>query len=120
MGNFFGPFGSQNTSGAAAIGRLGPRLAYASPAGGAVAAAPAGFLTTTGRLVVSTVAGDATWASLTQGGDGQLLEVINAGPNNLTLPASVFIGFGDLFIPPDGRALIYYDSTDVSWERTSP
>lgn len=104
---------------------LGPRLPYASPAGGAVAAAPVGFVastgpTGTGRLIVSTAAGDATWASLTAGADGQLLEVINTGPNNLTLPAAVFGGFGDLLIPSGGRALIYYDTTDVSWERTSP
>ena len=105
---------------------LGPRLAYASPAGGAVAAAPPGFVaslgpTGTGRLIVSTAAGDATWASFAPAGaDGQLLEIINAGPNNLTLPAAVFLGNGDLFLPPNNRVLTYYDSTDVSWERTAP
>lgn len=104
---------------------LGPRLAYVSPAGGAVAAAPAGFVgstgpTGTGRLIVDTTAGDATWASLTAGADGQLLEVINNGPNNLTLPASAFKGNGDLFLPVNNRVLIYYDLTDVSWERTAP
>ncbi len=104
---------------------LGPRVPYASPAGGAVAAAPAGFVastgpTGTGRLIVDTSAGNATWASLTAGADGQLVEVINNGPNNLTLPAAAFKGNGDLFLPPNNRCLVYYDTTDVSWERTSP
>ena len=104
---------------------LGPRLPYASPAGGAVAAAPAGFVgstgpTGTGRLIVDTSAGNATWVSLTAGADGQLLEVINNGPNNLTLPAAAFKGVADHLLPPNNRLLIYYDATDVSWECTSP
>lgn len=106
--------------------KLGPRVAYASPAGGAVAAAPAGFIastgsTGTGRLIVTLPSGAATWASLTAGADGQLLEVINNDAvNNLTLPASAFFGLGDLELDPKNRVLLYYDATDVAWERISP
>lgn len=100
---------------------LGSRLAYASPAGGAVAAAPAGFGPTVGRLLVTLPGGGATWASLTAGADGQLLEVVNNdGANTLILPAVAFEGFGDLNLPPSGRVLLYYDTTDGLWVRTSP
>jgi hypothetical protein len=98
---------------------LGARLAYASPAGGAVAANPVGFSALTGRLIVTLAAGNATWASLTAGSDGQLVLIVNAdAANTLILPAAVFLGLGDLNIPPGNRALIYYDSTDASWEQT--
>lgn len=100
---------------------LGARLAYASPAGGAVAAAPAGFSGSTGRLIVTLPSGSATWVSLTGETDGQLLVVINNdGANTLTLPAAHFPGVGDLVLNPGNRALLYYDATDLVWERTSP
>lgn len=105
---------------------LGPRLAYASPAGGVVAAAPVGFVastgsTGTGRLIVTLPGGDATWVSLTVGADGQLCEVRNADAlATLTLSQSGFLGLAALILPPGARALIYYDSTDVSWELTAP
>ncbi len=120
MGGFFGAAPrTSSSSGSTAV--LGARLVYASPAGGAVAAAPAGFNSTVGRLIVTLGAGNATWASLTAGVDGQLLEVVNAdAANTLILPAAAFAGFGDLAIPAGGRALIYYDTTADSWERTSP
>jgi hypothetical protein len=108
------------------MAQLGARLAYASPAGGAVAAAPAGFVAgigpaATGRLLVSLAGGNATWISLTVGVDGQLLEIINVdGANSLTLPAAHFSGFGDLVLGPNNRVLLYYDGTDLVWERTSP
>ncbi len=103
-----------------ATGYLGARVAYASPAGAAVAAAPVGFGGSTGRLIVTLAAGNATWASLTGGVDGQLCQVINAdAANTLILPAAVFSGIGDLNLPPGGRALLYYDATDAAWERTS-
>ncbi len=98
---------------------LGKRLAFASPAGGAVAAAPAGFNATIGRLIVTLPGGNATWISLTAGVDGQLVEVPNEdAANTLTLPKSAFGGVLDLTLPPGARALLYYDSTD-GWERTS-
>lgn len=100
---------------------LGSRLAYASPAGGAVAAAPAGFNGTIGRLIVTLPGGSATWISLTNGTDGQLLDVKNADAVSLLiLPAAFFPGFGDVTVPPGGHVLLYYDVTDVAWERTSP
>lgn len=120
MGGFFGPAGGTSGSGPP-LSRLGTRLSFASPAGAAVAAAPAGFNTSTGRLLVTLAAGAATWISLTAGVDGQLLQVRNLDANNtLTLPASAFGGFGDLVLPPAGAALLYYDTTAASWERTSP
>ena len=98
---------------------LGARVAYASPAGGAVAAAPAGFSALTGRLIVTLAAGNATWASLTAGSDGQIVVIVNAdAANTLILPAAVFLGLADLNIPPGNRAIIYYDSIDASWEQT--
>lgn len=120
MGGFFGPSGgsSGGTSGSGA--KLGSRLTYTSPSGAGVAAAPAGFATTTGRLLV-TLTADTTWVSLTAGADGQLLEVVVvAGAFTLTLPAADFPGFGDLNLGLNNRALLYYDSTDTAWERTSP
>lgn len=100
---------------------LGARLAYASPAGGAVAANPA-IVATTGRLLVTLAAGSATWVSLTAGTvDGQLLLIVNNdGANTLTLPAADFPGFGDLIVPPGGRVLTYWDSTNTLWNRTGP
>lgn len=122
MSGFFGPV-SGSTSSTSTNARLGSRLPYVSPTGGAVAANPA-IIASTGRLIVTLPAGNATWASLTAGGaDGQLLEVVNAdAANTLTLPASVFIGATgvDLTLPPGGRVLLYYDLTDTAWERTSP
>lgn len=95
---------------------LGARLTYASPAGGAVAAAPAGFSNLTGRLIVTLAGGDATWISLTGGDDGQMLVVINADvANTLILSAIGFAGPG-VILPPSHRALFYYDSTDLLWE----
>jgi subtilisin family serine protease len=95
---------------------LGTRLAFASPAGGAVAAAPAGFTGTTGRLLVTLPGGNATWASLTNGIDGQLLVVANNDAANiLTLSAVGFLKSG-LILPPGHRGLLYYDATDASWE----
>jgi hypothetical protein len=86
-----------------------------------VAAAPAGFVasagpTGTGRLIVTLPGGNATWASLTAGVDGQLLDIKNADAvNTLTLPAAVFPGVGDLALPPGNHTLLYYDSTDAAW-----
>lgn len=100
---------------------LGARLAYASPAGGAVAAAPAGFTPAVGRLLVTLPGGNATWISLTAGADGQLLEVRNTdAANTLTLSAAGFLGIADLVLPPSARAFLYYDSTDLTWEFVSP
>lgn len=122
VGGFFGPARSGSST-SAASGRLGQRLAYASPAGGAVAAAPVGFNAATGRLIVTLAAGNATWASLTNGVDGQLLEVRNHDAvNTLILPATVFLGQTglDLNLPPGARSFLYYDSTDVAWEFITP
>lgn len=103
-------------SAAAASGAiLGSRLAYASPAG-VTAAAPVGFSAATGRLYVTLPGGDSTWSSLTAGADGQLLVVINHDVANiLTLSAGGFLTSGYV-LPPGHRALIYYDTTDASWE----
>ena len=108
-------FATSGTSGTV----LGARLAYASPAGVAVAAAPIGFASTTGRLIVTLPGGDATWISLTAGADGQLITLINNdAANTLTLSAAGFPGSG-LMIGAKHRALIYYDGTDLSWEVAS-
>ncbi len=121
MGGFFGVPSSSSTSGGGGLAKLGARLAFASPAGGAVAAAPPGFSSAVGRLEVSLAGGNSTWVSLTAGVDGQLLVIANTDAANiLILPALNFPGFGDLNIPPGGRALVYYDGTDLLWERTSP
>lgn len=119
MGGFLVHRSSSNTSSSSAA-RLGARLVYASPAGGAVAAAPAGFTASTGRLLVTLAAGNATWVSLTAGADGQLLEVKNRDAANvLTLPAANFGGIGDLTLGPGNGVLLYYDTTD-GWQVTSP
>ncbi len=107
-------------AGAPQAATLGGRIAFASPAGVAVAAAPAGFGPSTGRILVTLPLGNATWVSLTAGVDGQLLVVRNADATNLLiLPAADWGGTGDLGIAPGGRVLIYYDATDALWERTS-
>jgi hypothetical protein len=105
-------------AGSASATALGARLAFASPAGGAVAAAPAGFtastatVTGTGRLIVTLAGGNATWISLTPGGDGQLLVIVNEdAANTLTLAASAWGGVADLALPPKARVLAYYDGT---------
>lgn len=118
---FFGQVAVTTSVSPGGLQVLGSRLAYASPAGGAVAAAPVGFSSAVGRLIVTLPGGDATWISLTGGTDGQLLEVRNDdAANTLILPAAFFPGFGDLNLPAGGRVLLYYDATDVAWERTSP
>lgn len=119
VGKFFGPNG-RTTSSSSSVATLGARLAFASPSGGAVAAAPAGFNGLIGRLLV-TLSADTTWASLTAGADGQLLEVkVIAGNFTLTLPQSAFHGIGDLALTLNNGALLYYDSTVPGWEVTSP
>lgn len=103
-------------SGGGGAATLGKRLTYVSPAGGAVAAAPAGFDGTVGRLLVTLPGSDVTWASLTAGVDGQLLVVANNdGANTLILAAVGFLKVG-LILPPGHRGLLYYDTTDASWE----
>lgn len=103
---------------------LGVRLAYASPSG-SIIAAPPGFIastgiTGTGRLLV-TLSADTTWNGLTNGADGQLLEVkIVAGNFFLTLPQAAFNGVGDIVIPLNGGILMYFDSNQGEWEVTSP
>lgn len=120
MGGFFGPAGNSSSGASSSGARLGARLAFASPAGVAVAAAPAGFNSLVGRLLV-TLSADTTWISLTGGTDGQLLEVkVVAGNFVLTLPAADFLGFGDLALGLNNGVLMYYDATDLHWERTSP
>lgn len=95
---------------------LGTRLAYASPTGIAVAAAPVGFSSAVGRLIVTLAAGDATWISLTAGTDGQLCTIINNdGAHTLILAAAGFLTSG-LILPAGHRGLLYYDGTDASWE----
>lgn len=115
---------SSPTPPVSAFPRLGARLAFASPAGGAVAAAPPGFsadpTVPTGRLLV-TLTANTTWISLTAGYDGQFLDVnIVAGNFLLTLPSADFGGFGDLNIPLNGHILLYYDATNALWQRATP
>lgn len=101
---------------------LGPRLAYASPSGGAVAAAPVGFSGAIGRLLV-TLSADTTWLSLSPGIDGQLCEVrVVAGNFNLILSQAGFGGIdpvGTSLVLNNG-VLIYYDATNHAWQTTSP
>lgn len=116
MGAFYNIPNTLASGGSSSSAKLGARLAYASPAGLAVAAAPAGFSSTTGRLYVTLAAGDATWTSLTAGGDGQLLSIINNdAANTLTLAAAAFAANG-LILPAGHRALLFYDTTAGSWE----
>lgn len=120
MGNLFGPTGLVSSGGSSSGAKLGARLAFASPAGAGVAAAPAGFSTATGRLLV-TLSADTTWVSLTAGADGQLLEVkVVAGAFTLTLPQANFNGVGDLAVALNNGVLLYYDATVGGWEVTSP
>lgn len=116
---FFGaPTGAAGATGG--VQMLGSRLAFASPAGGAVAAAPVGFSSATGRLLV-TLTGNTTWTSLTAGADGQLLEVkVVTGAFTLVLPAAVFNGVGDLALGLNNGVLMYYDAVTTAWELTSP
>lgn len=121
MGGFFGPNGTNTSGGGSSAARLGPALAFVSPAGGAVAAAPAGFNSLVGRLLVTLPSGNATWISLTGGTDGQLLDVRNRdGANTLTLPAAQWGGAGDLALGPSQSVLAYYNATATRWELTSP
>jgi len=120
MGGFFGCCNTASSSSSSGA-TLGTRLAFASPAGGAVAAAPAGFSTATGILSVTLAAGNATWASLTAGAAGQLLEIRNDDAvNTLTLPASAWGGPGDLALGPGGKVLTYMDGTLATWQTVSP
>lgn len=118
MGNFLQPVSIASSSPTG--GFLGGRLAFASPAG-VIAAAPAGFSAGTGRLLVTLPSGAATWASLTAGADGQLLEIRNQdGTNSLTLPAADWNGIGDILLGPGNNILTYYDATVGRWQVTSP
>lgn len=116
MGFFFGCCTGGGSSGGAL---LGSRLAYASPAG-SVAAAPAGFSSSVGRLEVTLPSGGATWTSLTLGADGQLLEIRNNdSTNTLILPKADWGGVGDLNLPPGNAVLAYCDLTVGAWQVTS-
>lgn len=120
MGGFFGCCRNTGGGSSASGGTLGSRLGFASPAG-TIAAAPAGFSSTIGRLIVTLGSGNATWTSLTAGADGQLLEIVNNdGANTLTLPQADWGGVGDLTLNPGNKTLAYYDSTLSSWQVTSP
>ena len=125
MGGFFGcPNTSSGGSGGTSFATLGARLPFTSPAGAAVAAAPAGFSSSqaspTGRLLV-TLTADTTWVSLTAGYDGQMLElVVVAGNFTLTLPQADFGGVGDHVLGLNNAILLYYDTTDGAWQVTSP
>lgn len=118
MSGFFGPY-LQSLNKGSGVATLGARLAFASP-NGAIAAAPAGFNSTIGRLLV-TLSGNTTWNSLTAGSDGQFLEVkVVAGNFTLTLPQATFNGIGDINLGLNNGILLYYDSTVGGWEVTSP
>jgi hypothetical protein len=125
MSGFFGLAVQFTSGGVTNVAQLGKRLAYTSPAGGAVAAAPLGFVAgigpgATGRLLV-TLTANTTWTSLTAGADGQLLEVkVVAGNFTLTLPQSAFNGVADLALALNNGVLMYYDATVGAWELTSP
>lgn len=121
MGGFFGCCSTTLSTPSSSGATLGSRLAFASPAGGAVAASPAGFSASVGRLIVTLPSGSATWVSLTAGSDGQLLEIVNNdASNNLTLPQADWGGVGDLILSPGNKTLSYYDSTLARWQVTSP
>lgn len=108
---FFGAVASATVSPPSGGQVLGPKLAFASPAG-VIAAAPPGFTINTGRLIVTLPGGAATWTTLTAGQDGQLLLIANEdAANALTLPAATWGGVLDLFLPPKARVLAYYDGT---------
>lgn len=109
----------QPASGGSSAAILGARLAYASPAGGAVAANPAGFTNATGRLYVTLPSGDATWVSLPAGQDGQLCVVANVDAANTLILAAAGFATSGLILPAGHRGLIYYDSTASSWEVAS-
>lgn len=127
MGGFFGQLGSlSGGSGGASVTRLGPPVAYASPAG-VIAAAPPGFVagtsftTGTGVVSVTLAAGNATWSSMTAGAPGQLCEIRNDdGANTLTLPAADWGGPGDITLTPGNKVLSYYDGRLGSWQLTAP
>lgn len=119
MGNFLQPVSVSPTSSGTGS-TLGARLAYASPAG-SIAAAPVGFNSGTGRLLVTLPSGNATWTSLTAGTDGQLLEIRNTdATNTLTLPKVNWGGVGDIALSAGNNILTYYDATAATWQVTSP
>lgn len=117
MGRFFGLASSTTGGGGGSTTALGSRLAFASPAGAGVAAAPAGFSASVGRLLV-TLTANTTWTSLTAGTDGQLLDVkIVAGNFVLTLPAANFPAISDQTLGLGNHMLLYYDATDGAWNQ---
>lgn len=119
---FFGSYLQRSSGGGSSVATLGSRLAYASPNGN-VAAAPAGFSSSVGRLLV-TLTNNTVWGvapGLTGGGDGQLLEVkVVAGNFTLTLPQTLFNGVADIILTLNNGILLYFDSVQGEWEVTSP
>jgi len=120
--NVSGKLKMANASGGGGV--LTGRVAYASPAGQSNDVTPAGFGTTTGRLVVTLPSGDATWTGLLAGQDGQLLIITNADAGNtLTLSksngasmaANQFLYAFDLAIATGVSVLLIYDSTIANW-----
>jgi hypothetical protein len=106
-----GPTGPLSWGAGGSGGAIGTRLAFASPAG-VSAAAPAGFTSAIGRLIVTLPGGNATWPTLTAGQDGQLLVIVNEdAANTLTLPAATWGGVGDLVLGPKARVMTYYDGS---------
>lgn len=109
--------GNQGASDIMAVLRLGPSALYV--AAGAVennvdlGVAPALI----NRVRVDTTAGNSSFTGILPPPDGQLLWIINTGPNTLTLleedtasdEANRFFGIGDYVIPASDSLLIYWD-----------
>lgn len=98
--------------------KLGPSATVVLNMGGNNDVTPTPAIGTINRLLVDTSDGVADITGILAAADGQLLWIINAGPNDLNLMnedvASVATnrldGSADLTIPPNASMLIYYDT----------
>lgn len=101
-----------------AVLKLGPSASVVLAAGLNDNITPAPAIGTLNRLRVDTTAGAASGTGLAAGADGQLLWILNDGPNDFTLlnadtgstGVNRFAGPADLTIPTKASMLIYYDA----------
>jgi hypothetical protein len=102
-------------SGGGSSGTLGAYITDTPAAGAHVGYAPAGFTDETGRLDIDTSNGDIEIVTLTQGTDGQLLNIGNTGNNALQLDNSGFrVPGSNLNISPGSSELFcWYDTVNL-------
>jgi hypothetical protein len=107
-----------------AVLRLGPADTIVAAAGSQNNVdTPNEFIDSLNRIYVDTTAGNATFTGLVAAADGQLMWILNSGPNSLTLSnengasdaANQFTGSGDLTISAGDSMMIYYDASLTKW-----